>query len=399
MLVNVLDYPDAATAIEAATEGDRVYFPGVRNYDAPAAGWQITKSLELFGDGCGSGNGNDGTVLRSDPNPTNAVFVLNAAASGDLSQVYVHDLCITPPGPARSSKEGIRLVSGPVAKLSELRLERVVIRKMDVGLSLQGANATAGAVVGVAIYDSTFADCAKQGVLLQTAYAVECVRSSFVGNQLHGLKILSEEISLLGCVFEDNCGAGGDAQLSAYDDDNIPPIEEVTIFRADACVFRRRNANHLLTGIRLRRVKGGTCIGGCTFEQLVGTPVDVGIEFAAAPLGDSRGAVVVLPNRFAGVASAVVCSGASDFPGLTILPQFVASPSIGIQLPTGLNDAPVGVPSLATSYSALLIPAYAGDPNSNALLGALAFNSATGQLRVYRKSVDGVPGWMNVQTS
>lgn len=405
MLINVLDYPDAATAIGAANDGDRIYFPGVRTYDAPVAGWQITKSLELFGDGHGA----SGSVLRSVAGAMEAVFVLDPGNNGELPHIYVHDLVITSPTPnTRIGAQGIRFKGESGKKLSELRLERVSISWLgDVGLQLHGTNSGAGAVVGVGIFDCEISDCGQQGVSMSSAWAVQCVRTTFRSNQFQGLRIRGHEISLYCCVFEDNCLAGGDAQLSAYDDSIVPA--EMQLFRADACVFRRSTASQPLVGCRLRQFEGGVCIGGCAFEQPAGSLLGIGIEFAEGAAGDVRGAPVILPNRFKNVAKALAFSGGtSELGGLTLLPQFCDPSTSQIQLPSRPNDAPFGLAAANTPSvngpAGLLIPAYEIDPASNMQLGMLAYNNSTDpvagkHLRVVRTNSDpnGPPlVWKNI---
>ena len=53
MLINVLDFPDPASALLCAQHGDRVYFPGGFTYEAPPDGWTVDKSIEISGDGAG----------------------------------------------------------------------------------------------------------------------------------------------------------------------------------------------------------------------------------------------------------------------------------------------------------------------------------------------------------
>ena len=54
MLLNVLDFPTPEDAINAARDGDRVYFPAAYGpYTAPASGYRIRRNIEIFGDDAG----------------------------------------------------------------------------------------------------------------------------------------------------------------------------------------------------------------------------------------------------------------------------------------------------------------------------------------------------------
>src|SRR5882672_9304034 len=47
---------------DSVSDGDRIYFPNRRTYEAPLGGWILRKSLEILGDGPGSAGGYTGTA-------------------------------------------------------------------------------------------------------------------------------------------------------------------------------------------------------------------------------------------------------------------------------------------------------------------------------------------------
>ena len=60
----MLDYTSVQAALDAAVDGDRVYFPGQKAY-ATTTGWTISKRLGLFGDGPGGWSGSFGSILST----------------------------------------------------------------------------------------------------------------------------------------------------------------------------------------------------------------------------------------------------------------------------------------------------------------------------------------------
>ena len=130
-----LDFADLTAAIAAASDGDRIYLPGVKRWRAPAGGWQITKSLQIFGDGPGDPGTRIGTVLEPAALGSDAFVLTPPAGANALGPVYLHDLMIanreavTPDG-----KNAINIPLAPSQTLHSLRLERVAV----INMSLEG---------------------------------------------------------------------------------------------------------------------------------------------------------------------------------------------------------------------------------------------------------------------
>lgn len=409
MLLNVLDYPTVKAALEAAEDGDRVYFPGVQPYVAPVDGWTITKSLELFGDGAGEG----GTTLFPSAGSNEAMFLLDPGTSSGptdhptLSHVYFHDLRFVSQQPGvRQGKQGIRFKTNSGGKLAEFRVERVYMGWLgEAGIELLGSAAEHGAIVGFLVADSEFVSCGKQGIDLAVAWMVQCVRTRFVANLHHGLRTRGTEIALYGCAFTNNCDGGGDAQLSAYDD-NIEP-SQLEMFRLDSCSFKRSTGIRQVPACRLRQFDGAVCIGGNYFEEPSGSTNGVGVQFAATAL-TVRGAAIVLPNRFINIATAISVSSAAALQGFILFPQLCEPSSTVIELPQFADDAPVAIPAAnaaaGNAAGGLALPAFDIDPNSNLQFGMLAYNKSSDpaagkHLRVVRaNATTGVPEWTNVTT-
>src|SRR5580765_4428011 len=165
MLLNVLDFQSVQEALDVASVGDRVYFPGGRPYVAPPEGWVIRKSIEVYGDGPGNPSSYHGTVLTPSAPVTGYprhVFVLEAGMSGAPPQqfvapVHIHDLQITRRmgQTGADGGDGIHFVPGQDYRLlAECSIERVAISFMGgAGIRLEGFNGGNAAVAGFHISD------------------------------------------------------------------------------------------------------------------------------------------------------------------------------------------------------------------------------------------------------
>ena len=159
MLLNVLDFTDPAAAFAVADHGDRVYFPGTREYEAPLGGWQINKGIEIFGDGPGTPTSRRGSILTpsSASGSANDVFVCNAVAPIGLPNIYIHDLWITRRinGPIVDGRHGIRYEPDT----SNVQLSEVVFRRLRIdalggsAIRLFGIPGTYGAVNNLLVED------------------------------------------------------------------------------------------------------------------------------------------------------------------------------------------------------------------------------------------------------
>lgn len=174
MMHNVLDYPTPKDAFAAAADGDSVYFPGTKTYEAPPEGWQVTKSLEIYGNGPGDPPTSCGTTLKpnSATGTTRDVFHLVPGDHAALANVEFRDLAIQGSGAPGTA---IRYLASGSSKLSDIRITRVVISSMgSEGISLIGAEQApdaASRLTGVVITGTQIFDCGGAG--LHTAHASE----------------------------------------------------------------------------------------------------------------------------------------------------------------------------------------------------------------------------------
>jgi hypothetical protein len=195
VLLNVADFGDIASTVAAASDGDRIYIPGYRRWAAPAGGIQVTKSLEIFGDG----PGDPGIRLGSVVEPAalgEDVFVIHPAEGSDpVGPVYLHDLMIAgrEGGPARDGRYGIR-ISGAEA----VRLDRVTIINMSgTGVEVNGATQ----VVMTNVFPSHCEDAGTRLASVDLALLTSCFWGDDLGS---GLDAYGSGCVILSSNFESN---------------------------------------------------------------------------------------------------------------------------------------------------------------------------------------------------
>jgi hypothetical protein len=106
MLLNVADFPDQSpdggldplqAALNESRDGDRIYLPGSLRYRAPAGGWEVRKSVEIFGDGPGSADiapeTNSGTILHPHSPSTSDHVIRLVAKRRDEQGVEARPWC------------------------------------------------------------------------------------------------------------------------------------------------------------------------------------------------------------------------------------------------------------------------------------------------------------------
>lgn len=413
MLLNVLDFPDySATggldrlqaALAQASSGDRIYLPGIAPYRAPATGWEIRKSVELFGDGPGNPDGpaaeRTGTVLlpHSAATSDHVLRLVNEPGT-ELNRVYIHDLGIASSSAAREGGDGIlREISGNL-KVSGLRLERLSIARLGgSGIRLLGDNGGPGAVNDLLIQNCTIENCGGDGIQLFYGFAVNItgVRSS--SNAGRALWAGAPgEISLYGCVFE--AGGAGVEELV---------LLERAVARIDACRFAGFDTTGDRVGLRLWNTGLYAVITGNTFELAswnAASPAAIGIDIAFKPNPAQTGTVCVMPNRFLNVGTAIRANRSlfDSVNGLFIAPQLGSplivnsQPASVIALPTVAGNAAVGVPNVsdgaASRAAGLLVPPLAANPTSQLQPAHMFYNAADDALRVWSESEE---GWRDV---
>ncbi len=383
MLINVAKYATAEDAFTAARNGDRVYFPGMKSYPAPANGWVIEKNLEIFGDGPGV-PGASGAFVLSAANDSAPVFRLE----GSLHDVYIHDLQLRGTG-AAGTGSGIRVVSAAEDALGNLRLARLAVTGFGGhGIDLSAYSPATKTIAGASLLDLYVSGCGGAGILLQgvdQAYAAGCIVKAC---GLNGLLAVQSQILLCQCWFS------GNVVSSAVTDpiEGNLKLKNCPIARVDACGFSELASGNVKTGIGIVG-SAGAIVGSCSFEASSGSSAS-GIILSA-----TAGPAVVLVNHFKNVATLIkVAAGALD---VVVLPQHDETGSGTIDLPDpngGMFAVPHVIQSGTIQMRGMLAPSYASDPTENLQEGMLAFNATGKAFRLY-STVGGVAKWRSLLTA
>ena len=212
-LLNVRDYPSPAAAIEAAKDGDRIYFPSPGPYLAPPGGWKISKSLEIFGDGVGNGTRTSGSALVARAGAGNNVFFLDAS-SQTLYNISFRDLFLVSPDTA--SGDAIHaVINDATHKIAGLRFDAVTCRgPFANGIHIDGG--AQQAILLVRIADCEANSCAGNGLDIRN-----CTTTYVLGGFYHGCRhfgIYAENsfgIRLIGTALEENQTAGTSSDYDA----------------------------------------------------------------------------------------------------------------------------------------------------------------------------------------
>ena len=171
MLINVLDYPSVQAALTAARNGDRVYMPSLSApqpnypgpaYQAPAGGWVIDKTLEIFGDGTGDIDLDTGTTIRPDNvgGVDDTVFTIKAKTQFP----HLHDLKIRGSAAARGTKHAI-YCDATAGIVNALRIERVIV-KLHSGDGFHLVGGANSYIDGMTLTDCNAGSCRGAGFWL-----------------------------------------------------------------------------------------------------------------------------------------------------------------------------------------------------------------------------------------
>lgn len=409
-MISVFDFldsqgnPNVQAALDAAQDGDAVYLPGARVYQAPADGWIISKRIEFFGDGPGKKDGYLGTVLVAGASG-GPVIVLDAPNGQDLTNIHLHDFQITRPKgqSGRYGGDGIHYVP-PVPpnskKVSQLNIERVAVFHLQgSAFSFRGANPSNSAIVDLHMMDCIAEDCALYGLDIKNGFGTNLMHCLFKGNGKSGVRAEEGGIALYQCMSDGNTWAEtSDAEASLH-------FLNCHTARVEAC----RLLNFTIgAGFGILK-KACTClsaaagasggalvIGGCYFEIASGAPNGIGVHVPG--LRPQDGPVLVLPNRFFRVTTLVDLG--ADVTGSVVFPQFDESTG-AVVLPNSPNVGLFAVPHVnrpgVNDISGTVVPtAFSGDPTLNLENGTIAWNDDTGVKKLHVRQAG---NWKQVETA
>jgi hypothetical protein len=314
-------------ALLNAVDGDRIHIASPGTYIAPAGGWILKKSLEIYGDGVGNQIDPQATFLRpaDDSNPV-LVIQSDSASSSMLENLYIHDLQIGQnvwPGPTtlKSNSYGIYYSQGSSTKdLVTLRLERLFINGMaNDGIHLDGDSR---GITGVSMVKVVSTENAGSGLWIYHSSLVNVVDSYFSRNQMAGAKILGcGAARVMWSAFEEN--------WKGTPDPGGGTVGHLTLagshgFLVHGCHFEEwddRNGSAqdplAMTAMYVYDCVGGQ-IGSCSFgnETLTTNSRAIFLGYTA-PLTN----IVIQPNVFSAVDIAIELQDTPTLNSCVIFPQ------------------------------------------------------------------------------
>jgi len=376
VLLNVLDFATEQTALDQAEDGDAVYFPGVKTYTPPAGGYQIEKSLEIFGDGPADAGDAPGT--RFLPGSSGGDIFVVSPAAGDIASVRFRDFKITIGQIAGDC--GIKCVPGTDRKVGAIRLERVNVFHMATAAFCFDASASGAAIEMISMIDCAGTQNGGLGALFKNVRSARLVRCVFVTNELGGIRAEESGMALYMPSADDN---GADANATQ----GQMLFLDCSIARVDTGQIEKFAGKTVAEGCTFDGSGGAAAIEGANFTEVNPSPSDaVGIKTTDGP-------VMLLPNRFARVKPILAKAGAASS-DVVMLQQFndpTSPPSnpLGHMVVPEPNHGMIASPFVrrdetlfADDIAGLSLPADPSTPSVGLMDGMLYFATVSSQVLV-----------------
>jgi len=307
--LNVRDYKSPAAAFAAAHDGDRIYFPSPGPYPAPAGGFLISKSLEVFGDGPGRGVNGASSIV---PDREGNAFVLDSTVS--VPNVHIHDLLVIRTSGVPATRAALRTTrpDGGTSKLVGLRLERVSFVSLG-GDAIRLDGGAQSAVLLVTISDCEINSAGGSGIVIVHATTTSIMNGYVHGCREFGLYAEAAGVHLFGVAFEAN-------QQGGTLNDHQPQVRLKLChgFAAIGCHFEAfaDDARPARTALAVENCWGGEVTSCLFILNGGGVPGSRGVLI----LGGSRD-IDVGANSWTFVDTLVAVRGAAANPGCTVRAQ------------------------------------------------------------------------------
>lgn len=390
MELNVLDFPTPQAALDAARDGDTVYFPGnIAPYQAPQGGFKISKNIEIWGDGPAGPGVPLGTAFE--PGGTNGtdfhVLVVQPPPSG-LERVRFRNFqvrrrdAVNPDG-----NIGILCRTAQGRPIETIHMERIaVVDLRDAGIVVEGVDLPGTGGNSVAIANLLMLECATSGsagisTTLRNVVRAAVIRSHADGGAGDGWLIDRCAVALYqGATESSPMLRNAHMTLRGC---RVAIVDAVAIENFDSSAAGTEGC--LVEGavIEGTAVKGGPLwLGGCGFG---GSFEGYTVERRGVRVLDTfDGSAFIAPNGFTRVRELVALSVAD---GSTVLPQFndlggIATPGLEgiIVIPAGAMVAAATInrnEGASAVYSGLIIPSKDdGDPTWAVQNGMIYYDSS-----------------------
>ena len=310
-----------------AADGDRIHIAsGI--YRAPANGWFIRRSLELFGDGAGDLAGS-ATRLKpfQDGHPVLVLKTPDRTGTNFLENVFIRDLQIRQDAkPTVFARGGNGIVWQQLAgtrqrNIGNLRLARLMIANMaGDGINLTASDSADTYLVGASITDVDVRDCLGHGLAIYRGTVVYILGGYYHLNGKTGADLSScVGARIIGSSFESNGGNG------------LPELELASSngFMVEGNHFEQFDSG----GPGAIRVGGvGGYIGSNVFVN-VGGPAraTTGIHIGSDP--PMAQGIVVGPNWWTNVNTLIAILDSDSVRSCVVMPQTVSwSPGVASRI-------------------------------------------------------------------
>lgn len=373
MQLNVLDYASVQAALDAADDGDRIYFPGLQRYTT-TTGWAIPKRLTLFGDGPGSWTSGSGSILVS----SHATAPLFAIASG-VSGVEIRDMQLLGPGGIGSSA-GILCLASPSHQTQDISLSRLFIADFPGhGIDLSWPTISTGTLSRVSIDDCVVKNCGGAGINLLNVLLAHLAACQLIGNQKNGIAATGGSNAIYNCTFDGNSLLASWSQAANPKEGNLK-LDACLMSRVDACRFTNLQAGNVQKGCVVA-TSGPAILGPCYFDAT--TPGNTrGIELLSGV-----GPVNVFSNRFKNIKQLVVVNaGAIQTVVMAQLSETAAAGTATVSLPSpngGMFGGAHVIRNGALAGTGMIVPSGTALPAApQAIPGTLFYNSQANEMKI-----------------
>lgn len=319
MILNVWRFGLGEIALQQAKSGDVVYFPGQREPYVPliAPNFQVTKSVEIRGDGAGDSGSTIGSVIQAKATLPSAAVSIEPPDAQAIA-VRMRDFKVN--GEAGPDSE-IKCALGSDKHVTSLVIERVFVlgagnQQTDVAFQVVNNDPATSSIVMLSLILSGAVSCKGLG------FVIRDVVNAFL------MHVLVNDNGNGGIL----CDASGAAMFMPVSDgnkDNSTPAVyghatflNCRVARVDAGHFENFGNHEPKLGCRFEGSGGAAVIGGSNFTNvsaLLGTGRKgiVALSSSAA----NGGPITIQPNGLRNVHPDLIeiASGVDD---VVLLPQF-----------------------------------------------------------------------------
>lgn len=388
MIINALDFESPQLAIDAAVDGDTVYFPSSGVYVPSSVsgtlGFVIDKSITILGDGPGGlglyPHATPGTLFQ--PSGNNARVFTLVAPVRSVHFRGIQLLGLNNPGAGTDYGIVAELSEPGDGEIADIGIDNVIVRNFaGDGLRFIGFNTVTDRIARLTIANSRVEGCGSVGVRMTNVVGAVLRNVAMKDNKRGGCVATTSTIGCYACEFDGNgLSASGPTDANAL-------LDNCAMGRIDGCRFinvQKSGAKRALT------VNKGSAVVSASEFTATSAPGTQGVLLT----GNGGGPFAVLSHRFENIATLVKADAGVQ--NVVLLAQYDVSGTGSFSLAAGA--CVFGVPHIARAsaniMSAMAVPWSPLEPNAQqARPGMLFYNTTLQALRFRTGS-----GWKTVGT-